>query len=132
MLRNFPKMEHQAGAVCLYSSGLYPFPYTASAEEDLYRQWHLNASNELGTVWMIFVNSSHFTDEGLALTEVKQVKITATWSWPKFEFTRAWIQSWGSFHKVHIWVIKDQSLVQESKNYCPQDKSSLPPVFVKK
>ena len=35
---------------------------------------------------MMHVNCSHSIDGGLAPTEVKPVKVTATRGWPEFEF----------------------------------------------
>lgn len=74
ILRKLPKIKHQEGVIWLHSSCLHPFCCTASVTEDLYRQLHLNASKEVGTVWVIYVNCPHSIDEGWALTEVKPLR----------------------------------------------------------
>lgn len=85
ILRILLKIKHQEEPVWFHSSCIYSFYYTAFTEEDLYRQLHLNTSNELGTVWITYVNCPHFTDEGLSPAKVKSFKVIVLNLWPEFE-----------------------------------------------
>ena len=84
--KNLPKIKQEQGVFWLPSFATLPILLHCLCKRDIYRKPHLNASNELSTMWMIYVKCKSFCDEGLALSKAKLFKVTATHPWLEFEF----------------------------------------------